>query len=365
MKRLTMLATCMFLLAPAEARAQDAGALDMPSISGCVEKVPEGAARPLLTEKFPDRGLSGYAATLEITIEHGKGESVMPSGLELQTAGDTARLLKSGSWVIPEQEGGAGARITLLPDDAKKAGRALTRLDLPLLALPAEPGRHVLVLPPLPVAVARANKEIMTVCTKPHAILIDDPIASTPDAQPKPNPPPRKQREEWTALKEGLAIGALGLVLGGLVAWLVIRWRRRPKPVPPPPPPRPPWEVALEKLDEIKHAGLLETQRYSEYFDRVNDTVRVYLGARYGFDGLESTSDEILQAMEHAPHFGLDMKEIRTFLEECDLVKFADLTPTLEECSKALAEAERIVRTTMPKGPGPIAEPVREEAAQA
>src|SRR5262249_20352713 len=99
---------------------------------------------------------------------------------------------------------------------------------------------------------------------------------------------------------------------------------------------------------------------FSEYFDRVNDAVRSYLGARYGFDGLESTTDEILAAMDTLPHFGagltlgmgaapLGLTEIKLFLQECDLVKFANMTPTIDECQKALLAGERIVRATMPK----------------
>ena len=146
------------------------------------------------------------------------------------------------------------------------------------------------------------------------------------------------------------------MAAGAAIAWLVYRWRKRPKPVPPPPPPRPPWEVALERLDEIRHAGLLETQRYGEYFDRVSDAVRQYLGARFGFDGLESTTDEMLAALRRVPHFGLPIAEVAAFLQECDLVKFADVTPSFEECQRALAQAERIVRTTMPR-PAPVPPP--------
>jgi hypothetical protein len=219
----------------------------------------------------------------------------------------------------------------------------------------------MLHLPPLPVSVARANNDVVTLCTKPHSIIVDDPTASTPDAKPKGNPPPRPQREEWVSLERGLAWGAAGVVVGGLLAWLVYRWMKRPRPVPPPPPPRPPWEVALERLDEIRHAGLLETQRFAEFFDRVNDSVRQYLGARFGFDGLESTTDETLKALRRAPHFGLPLPELAAFLQECDLVKFADVTPTLTECERALAQAERVVRATTPLGatPQPF---VREEA---
>jgi hypothetical protein len=164
------------------------------------------------------------------------------------------------------------------------------------------------------------------------------------------------------ALEKALGWGSVGVLVGCLVAWLVYLWRKRPRPVPPPPPPRPPWEVAFERLDEARHAGLLDTQRFAEFFDRVNDAVRQYLGARFGFDGLESTTDETLVALRRVPHFGLPLpdgtspaspgrglyQDVAAFLQSCDLVKFADMTPTLEECERALTQAEHVVRSTMP-----------------
>jgi hypothetical protein len=333
------------------ARAQQPDAGPPPSELGgvCIERVPPGSQRPKLTDHFPLHGTSGYAATLEVTVDHGKGESVLPRGLELQAGSETAKALKDAGFVFPDQDGGAGATLTVLPADPAHPDRATTKLELPLLLLPSTPGRHLMALPPLPVTVARANGETVTVCTTPHAIAVEDPIASTPDAQPKANPPPRPQREEWTTLKRAVEWGAAGVLLGALVAYALYRYLKRPKPVPPPPPPRPPWEVALERLDEVRHAGLLETGRYSDYFDRVNDAIRGYLGARYGFDGLESTTDEILHTMKEVPSFGLGLSEIAGFLQECDLVKFANMTPSTEECQRVLAEGERIVRSTMPK----------------
>ncbi len=157
--------------------------------------------------------MSGYAATLHVVVSHGKGETVLPRGLELQSESDAARALKSAGFALPDQDGGGAARLSSADVDAK-SGRRQTTLDLPLVALPSGPGRHTLTLPPLPVAIARASSDVVTLCTKEHTIVVEDPTASTPDAKPRPNPPPRVQREEWVALERGLV-------------WLVLGARRR------------------------------------------------------------------------------------------------------------------------------------------
>jgi len=75
-----------------------------------------------------------------------------------------------------------------------------------------------------------------------------------------------------------------GALLAGLV-WLLAQTPRR---VPPPPPPRPPWELAFEELSALKSLELLHAQRYSDFYAQVSDTVRKYLGGRYGYDGLSA-----------------------------------------------------------------------------
>ncbi len=357
-----------------EARAGSAGAGATP---GCVETASSGAPKQHMVESFPERGTSGYAAVLHVVVSHGKGESVLPRGLELQRESETAKELEAAGFAFPDPGGGSPARLFSVDVDAK-SGKRQTTLDLPLVVLPDKPGRHTLTLPPLPVSIARASGDVVTLCTKPHALVVEDPTASTPDAQPKPNPPPRRQREEWTSLERALAWGSAGVLVGTVVAWLAYRWSKRPRPVPPPPPPRPPWEVALERLDEARHAGLLDIQRFAEFYDRVNDAIRQYLGARFGFDGLESTTDETLLALRRVPHFGgsipdrtspaspghgLHLEVVAAFLQSCDLVKFADVTPTLEECERALTQAEHVVRSTMPSLEPPAAPAAAQETA--
>jgi hypothetical protein len=326
--------------------------VEEPAWPSCAEHVPPGASRPKIEEHFPSRATSGYAAPLEITVEHGKGEKVLPEGFHVQSGSDAARVLNEAGFVLPHAEGGAGPTLTTTTN----ATNASTKVVIPLLVLPKQPGRNRMTLPPLPVAVARASGELVTLCTKPHDVLVEDPTASTPEAKPKPNPPPRTQLEEWT-LAKNLTLGALiGAAMAALAAWLIARYMRRPRPLPPPPPPRPPWEVALEELFSVRHAGLVQQARFAEHYDRISDAVRKYLGGRYGFDGLETTTREMTSILRRVtPPVG-PLDTVLSFLDECDLVKFARLTPSEQDCANVLDQAERIVNVTIPV-PGHAPEP--------
>ena len=322
-----------------------------PSDAGCVEKLPAGKARPAFTEGFPARGLSGHALPLIVTVVHGPAETVLPTGFHFQADAPEAKTLKNAGFIVPNPEGGAGPKV-----QRSEGASTKSTVTLSFVALPKKPGRHELTLPPLPITVARASGELVTLCTQPHTIVIEDPTSSTPNPKPKDNPPPRRQREEWTLLKQALEIGAIALVVGAALAWLIGRWLKRPRPVPPPPPPRPPWEVALESLHDLRHAGLTREGRFAEHFDRVSDIVRRYLGDRYGFDGLESTTREMLAELRATTPRIAVLDEIERFLRQADLVKFARLTPSELECSTALADAEQIVERTVPP-PMPVGAP--------
>ena len=175
------LAACLSLLGVARAQGPDAGVTDAGAaasgnVGGCVESIPKGADRPQITDAFPSRGTSGWAATLAVTIRHGKGEHVLPAGLDLSAATEAKKYLSKAGFTIPDQDGGAAAQLWTEPD-RKDFPFSVTHLELPLVVLPEKPGRSSMELPPIPVAVARSNGEVATVCTHPHIILVEDPIA--------------------------------------------------------------------------------------------------------------------------------------------------------------------------------------------
>ncbi|HET7544626.1 MAG TPA: hypothetical protein VFK05_32375 [Polyangiaceae bacterium] len=323
--------------------APPAAVVDSKNAESCVERIPSGKDRPHFSERIAQRALSGHALTLEVTVDHGKGETVLPTGFHLLSDSPEGKALEREGFALPDPQGSAGPKL----ERTEQGERATTKVRVSVVPLPPKPGRHELVLPPLPIAISRASGEVLTVCTKAHSVLIEDPIANAPNPTPRANPGARRQLDVWTTAKH-VATGVLiALVVGAVGALLISRWLRRPKKQPPPPPPRPPWDLALEALHDIRHAGLTREGRFAEVFDRVSDVLRRYLGDRYGYDGLESTTREALTSLRQTTPAIDDLPGIETFMRDADLVKFARLTPSEGECLDLLSRAESIVTRTM------------------
>lgn len=312
----------------------------------CVEHLASGASRPTMKDELPKNGTSGWAAELTVTIEHGKGETVLPEGFKLQRGSDAARALERNGFQLPETDGGAPPRISV-----EEVGSGMkTTVSIPLLLLPENPGRSLLRLPPLPIAIARANGDLSTLCTTSHDILVEDPTANEAKPAPRPNPNARPQREHWDELEQALIALGVGVVLGTFLFWFLRRMSRRPKKVVAPTPILP-WVAALAELDRIRRSGQIAEGRTDEVFDGVSDCLRKYLGARYGFDGLETTTHEMKSLLRRVRPQVPEMGSIGSFLDECDLVKFARVQPAADDCVALLGRAESIVRWTTPATP--------------
>ena len=142
---------------------------------------------------------------------------------------------------------------------------------------------------------------------------------------------------------------------GALLAMILLGYiiaRSRPKKVyePPPPPPRPAHEIALEKLDAIAADALIENGETMAFYIRLSETIREYLGNRYGYHALEMTTTEItawLRAIRLPP--SVSHKFVSHLLYECDLVKFAKYVTSKGEQQEALDNGYLLVRETQVK----------------
>jgi hypothetical protein len=201
------------------------------------------------------------------------------------------------------------------------------------------------------VRVVGPKGELGETSTGARTIQVKSLIANEPNAQPKaPSAPVAVIQDDYTLA--WVLGGLLAVILIALTTLLVSRYlARRPKASPPPPPPRPAWELAIERLDQLKRRQetLLAADRGEEFVEGVSGALREYLGRRYGFDGLESTTDEIQRTLEKLRPYKLPLSGVSLLLEQCDLVKFARATPDASQCDDLWNGALGLVRATTPE----------------
>lgn len=106
---------------------------------------------------------------------------------------------------------------------------------------------------------------------------------------------------------------------------------------------RSPRQIALEQFDQIEAQKLPEQQRFKEYYTQVADVLRAYLEKAYHVPALGRTTQEIRRELHSVPEQADFQSRFFNLLDVADLVKFAQVTPTIENTQETLAEARQIV----------------------
>jgi hypothetical protein len=251
--------------------------------------------------------------------------------------------------------------------DEKNLGDGRMRREFRLFVAAYEPGE--LTLPGVEVTYIGKSGEVLSTRTQPIEVKIVSLIANEPEPALKDIAPPVKVLQQDLLLVYvggGLAAAGLGAVLGLVVRK---RWRARAS-LRPEPPPRPAHEIALERLDRLGAGGFAEDGDHRPFYFSLSEVIRDYLGARFGFDSLEMTTEELIEELRRRAPRELVLGEVSGWLTACDLVKFAKISPSATEARGALETAIRIVESTRPRpepsvgspaGPG-APPPAREEA---
>ncbi len=205
-------------------------------------------------------------------------------------------------------------------------------------------------LGPIRVRITSTDGELIELESNTAPIEVHSLLANEPDPQLKPPTEPVTVEQDDHRLLILLGILA-AIALGALLAWLFMRWwQRRDRPEPAPPPPPPPWETALTELHELERvrSEAISEGRTDQWVDAVSDSIRAYLGRRFGFHGLESTTDEIAYRLRRAKSLTIEPEEAVGFLAQCDLVKFAKASLADEASLTLIEEALALVDQTRP-----------------
>jgi hypothetical protein len=111
---------------------------------------------------------------------------------------------------------------------------------------------------------------------------------------------------------------------------------------------RPAHEVALEALAALESSSLLEDGKVKEYHIAASDILRTYVEDRFRVEALEMTTREVLAGLSNT---GVDASfrvGLCTFLEACDLVKFAKVRPDAVTSQAALELGRGIIMESVP-----------------
>ncbi len=205
-------------------------------------------------------------------------------------------------------------------------------------------------------AIARTNPLTLEVQS---AVKADDPKAN----QPADLRPPAELGFPWRLVIFLSLVFAL-LLAGVIYGW--VKWSRRqraplPEPAAPVLPPKAEDVAALEALTAIERQGWMLKGEYKRHYFSISEVLKRYLGARYRFEALESTTREIIAALEDRKLAADEVTdEVEALLSAMDEVKFTDHVPTPETGHELLAKVKvLVIKTRRP----PIAVPASDDAA--
>lgn len=141
-----------------------------------------------------------------------------------------------------------------------------------------------------------------------------------------------------------------GLLVLALIVFLIWYFRFRQKDEPlfaVSKPIEPAHVIALKKLDEIKQQKLWQGGKVKQFHSDLTDTIRTYLDERYNMSTQESTTDEILEAVNSVEVNNKWHVNLREVLERADLAKFAKFQPLPNENEQSLKYAYQIIESTI------------------
>lgn len=136
-----------------------------------------------------------------------------------------------------------------------------------------------------------------------------------------------------------------GILLAALLYFFIKNQRRKKQAGPGPK--RPAWEIALERLEQVRQQNLPAKGQIKEYYSLCSEIIRRYIEERFHIRAPEMTTEEFLGHLQISSHLIETHKEIlKEFLNACDLVKFARHQPGPTEIEEIYRRARQFVEET-------------------
>lgn len=144
----------------------------------------------------------------------------------------------------------------------------------------------------------------------------------------------------------------LALIVVAAAIALAIMYKKNGRILPTPKRVIPPYDWAMQQLERLKEAHLIEKGHYKEYYTHLVDILRKYLQGRFGINAMEMTSRQIIDTVKANEETRLTGAQLQQLLQIADFVKFARVSPLPDENVKAYNTARQFVEDTKPAEDG-------------
>jgi hypothetical protein len=310
--------------APAPAQAPEPAAA-APAGPAAAPAPAEVAPITVTTRLTPDPARIGDLLTLEVIVAYPRDHAInLPNGLDFAPL----ELVEIEPGPVESSGKDLRQRFTI----------TLQHFDVGETAVPS-----------FPVTWVDPRDQVHTYAVAAHPFVVESLLANESDPQPR-GPDPMISLEYANVRLAEILVAALGgvlLAVALVIAFVLLRRRDKPIYVPPPVPPHERAFADLERLARDREA-LIAEGAYQDYYLRLTEIAKRYLGARFEFEALDRTTEEI-QALLTSGRVRvdpLDPKAVMTFLQDCDLVKFARLSPPAQETLDGLGFVRGMVEQT-------------------
>lgn len=102
---------------------------------------------------------------------------------------------------------------------------------------------------------------------------------------------------------------------------------------------------ALKEIDQIKAEQLVQSEDQKAYYTKLTETLRKYIQERFGFNAMEMTSSEIIDALQQRGDKKM-IDELHEIFFTADLVKFAKYSTLINENDLNLVNAVNFIDQT-------------------
>ncbi len=208
-------------------------------------------------------------------------------------------------------------------------------------------------LPPLEVLVDGQSYRSQALAMKVYSVPVDT-------LHPDQFFGPKSVREipiTWEELSIIVWFTLLMLALGA-VCWYLFKRYKDNKPIIRKikiEPKLPPHQQALQEIERIKSEKARRMNDPKAYYTELTDVLRTYMAERFGFNAMEMTSSEIIDALQKVSDKDA-LHDLVFLFRTADLVKFAKHAPLMNENDMNLVNAVDFINHTKVE-PDPNAKP--------